>query len=82
MRWLRCLWLWEVAKIKDNALFGCVSLKAVTLSKALVFVGENAFYGCDELDRVDYHGTLEDKQKITVETGNTPFTTVFLGGAK
>jgi hypothetical protein len=71
-----------ILEIEQNAFYGCTSLKVIEIPESLKAVAKTAFYGCSALSRIDYLGKEEDKATITIEEGNTAFSTILFGGAK
>ncbi len=62
--------------IESYVLYKCPSLQSIVLGEALKTIKSNAFYYCDKLYHIVYAGTDEQWKAITVQSGNTPFTSV------
>ena len=58
------------AVIGSRAFGQCSSLTSVTLPASITNIGRNAFYQCTALATVNYTGTEEQWNAITVESGN------------
>lgn len=59
--------------IADYAFTGYLenlNLIAVTIPKSVTGIGSNTFYGCENLTTVNYTGTKEEWNKITIKSGN------------
>ncbi len=61
----------EVTKIKDYALYGCKSLKSVTIGNNVNFIGSHAFYGCTNLESVTFKNVTEWYCTQEPDTGGT-----------
>lgn len=46
----------------------CIKLKNVFLNKDICSIGEYCFYGCDNLEKIYYDGTMRDFEKIDIES--------------
>ncbi|MCR5462875.1 MAG: leucine-rich repeat domain-containing protein [bacterium] len=62
-----------VTKIEDNSFMNC-DLKTILLSSYIEKIGENAFSGCDELEKVFYSGTSIDWDYVYIDSGNESLT--------
>ena len=54
----------KLEKIEDRAFYGCSNLTNITLPASLSFVGEWAFLDCDNMQSVNYLGTMDEWASI------------------
>lgn len=60
-----------LTEIKGYAFQNCGSLQKITVPVSLEYIEENAFSGCRGLTNVNYKGSIQQWQEITIrETGN------------
>lgn len=63
----------SVTKIDGAAFYKCKNLTSITIPASLKNIGGSAFFKCTNLKTVNYKGSEEDKNKITINsTGNEP----------
>ena len=55
-----------VTQIDLFSFCGCTSLAAVTIGSGVTSIESGAFYGCTSLANVQYRGSEQDRQKITI----------------
>ncbi len=60
-----------VTKIENNTFYQCTNLASVTIPESVKSIGNNAFYYCNKLSTVNYGGTQEQWNAITIGTENT-----------
>ena len=63
----------NVVKLDTYAFAGCSLLKTITVGEWLSTVEANAFSDCGDLSDVYYSGTEEDRDYISIKTGNDLF---------
>ena len=66
--------LGNITSIPDFAFSGCYNLNNITISESVTNIGERAFYACRNLATVDYKGTREEWEAITIDEGNSYLT--------
>jgi len=54
----------DIQYVAAHAFENCTSLKSVTIPKSAAGVAENAFDGCDSLEKIFYGGSLEDWENL------------------
>ena len=59
-----------VTSIGEGAFYYCQSLTQVTIPKSVTSIGESAFYRCDSLQTLNYAGTSDEWEKISIADGN------------
>ena len=64
----------NVAVIGESAFENCTLLTNLTVPKTVTEIKYNAFNGCYKLTDVQYLGTLEDWNKIVIDSGNSCLT--------
>ena len=64
----------NVAVIGESAFENCTLLTNLTVPKTVTEIKYNAFNGCYKLADVQYLGTLEDWNKIVIDSGNSCLT--------
>lgn len=60
--------------IEYGTFCGCGSLKNVTIPEDVTSIGYNAFYNCSNLTTVNYRGSQERWEAITIDSGNEDLT--------
>ena len=60
----------SVTEIGLFAFCGCTSLASLTLGCGVTHIGSGAFYGCTSLAEVEYRGSEQNRQKITIDGRN------------
>lgn len=60
----------SVTEICRFAFCNCTSLASVTLGSGVKNIGQCAFFGCTSLNSVDYRGSEQDRQKISIGSRN------------
>ena len=61
----------SVTEIAEKAFSQCSALETVTIGTGVATIGDNAFYACSSLSTVNYSGTNEDWNAVTIGSGNT-----------
>ena len=64
----------SVTSIERQAFSWCSALTSVTIPSSVTSIGDLAFYGCTNLKTVNYKGTQEEWNKITIGTSNESLT--------
>ena len=65
----------ELGVVLNSSTFeNCVSLKCITIDKAISQIKDNAFNGCENLTDVYYNSTKEQWQGISIEANNENLT--------
>ena len=64
----------SVTIIGSNAFEGCSSLSTIIIPSSVTSIGDMAFYDCNSLRTVNYAGTQEQWNAITIGSGNTKLT--------
>ena len=64
----------NVTSIGNNAFSSCRSLTSITIPDNVTSIGDSAFSGCSSLTTVNYMGTEEQWNEITIDSGNTYLT--------
>ena len=62
-----------VARIGNSAFAGCSSLTSIEISNSVTSIEKNAFSSCRSLTTINYHGTEEEFNAITIGSGNDYF---------
>ncbi len=60
----------SVTSIGSSAFYGCTGLTSVTIPDSVTSIGDYAFYNCTGLTDCYYHGTQEQWNAITINSGN------------
>ena len=60
--------------IGDNAFCNCAELTSITIPNSVTSIGNNAFFDCISLTTVNYMGTEEQWDEITIGSDNTDLT--------
>ena len=60
----------SVETIGGSAFFGCSGLTEITIGKGISYIGWEAFSGCNNLTTVNYRGTKEMWDNISIDEGN------------
>ena len=60
-----------VKSIDECAFDGCYDIESVNLPTSLTSIGDYAFYCCSSISAVNYAGTTEQWDEVTVGIGNT-----------
>ena len=63
-----------VTSIGNNTFYGCSGLTSITIPESMTSIGTSAFYDCISLKTVNYKGTEEQWNEITISYGNTNLT--------
>ncbi len=63
-----------VKSIGDGAFSGCETLEEITIPKTVTSISERAFQLCDALTTVNYEGTEEEWNAITIGSYNSTLT--------
>lgn len=58
--------------IGDNAFKNCANLTIAAILDGVTSIGRNTFFGCTSLATVNYIGTQEQWNNITINSGNDP----------
>ena len=58
----------SVASLGESAFSSCSGLTSVTIPKSIASIGFGTFYKCGNLTTVNYKGSKEDWDKITIES--------------
>lgn len=64
----------SVTNIKNYAFNNCTSLTSITIPDSITSIGYGAFNGCNSLTAVNYTGTPEQWNAITIGSNNTKLT--------
>ena len=64
----------SVTSIGDWAFSGCKSLTSITISDSVTSIGNEAFNGCESLTTVNYRGTQEQWELVSIDNGNDDLT--------
>ena len=64
----------SVTSIGNNTFYGCSGLTSITIPESMTSIGTSAFYDCISLKTVNYKGTEEQWNEITISYGNTNLT--------
>ncbi len=59
-----------VLEIKGDCFRDCASLEKVVLPQSIRIIEEYAFLGCDKITGVEFMGSMEQWEKVKIETGN------------
>ena len=60
----------NVTAIAENAFAGCDNIAAIVLPGSLTRIGANAFDGCSALNTVNFTGSQEQWEAISIDSGN------------
>ena len=60
----------SVTSICNSAFLVCPNLVSVTIGSGVISVGDNAFNSCDSLTTVNYKGTQEQWEQISIGSNN------------
>ena len=66
----------SVTKIENGAFYRCKSLTSLKMSKNIKTIGDGAFEGCDALKTLDYSGTKDQRNSISIGDGNATLQTL------
>lgn len=61
----------SVTKIEDAAFYQCAKLTSIKMSKNIKTIGDGAFEGCDALKTLEYDGTKDQRNSISIGDGNS-----------
>ena len=61
-----------ITSISELSFCGCKNLTSISIKKSVTYVDKKAFDSCVSLESVDYDGTAQDWDKITIKSGNDP----------
>ena len=64
----------KLKEIDDYAFSGCKSLKNIEIPNSVISIGKDAFLSCINLTTVNYTGTIEQWNKISIDDWNTDLT--------
>ena len=64
----------SVTSIREWTFSRCYDLTNITIPNSVTSIEEDAFYGCDSLTTVNYTGTEEEWNKISISSGNSYLT--------
>lgn len=67
---------YSVIGIYDKAFQNESQIEEVTIPATVVYIGENAFDGCNGITKVIFKGTKEEWEKIDIKDGNDCLTNV------
>ena len=57
--------------IKKYTFYDCASIKSVEFGNTVTYIGDQAFYGCNKLGKVNYLGTVDEWVGIKFESGDS-----------
>ena len=57
----------ETTSIAEICFAECTNLTSITIPKSVTYIGMGAFYMCDNLKTINYKGSKEDWNNITIE---------------
>ena len=60
--------------IADSALYSRTLITEITIPSSVVSIGENAFYRCNALEKVNFCGSDEEWNNILIDNNNKPLT--------
>ena len=60
----------SVTHIGNGTFDGCDNLTSITIGKGVTTIEEYAFASCDNLETVNYRGTQEQWEQISIDSGN------------
>ena len=63
-----------MTEIGDYAFYYCSELNTITIPKSVTKIGNNAFGNCYEIADVNYKGSEEQWNSISISGGNTCLT--------
>ena len=64
----------KITKIYNNTFYNCTKLLSIDISSKITTIEKNAFYNCSQLTTINYYGTMDLFNKISVDsTGNSAF---------
>ena len=64
----------SVTHIGNGTFDGCDNLTSITIGKGVTTIEKDAFYSCDNLETVNYRGTQEQWEQISIDSGNENLT--------
>lgn len=70
----------KVSYIHNNAFAYCTQISKIEIPDGVTFIGEGAFFGCNNNMRIKYRGDSDDRQYMTIESGNDNLLDKIKGG--